>query len=351
MTWPTGPPPMPPSGWYDDPEHPWTWRYWDGARWSDHRAPMWVPPARDPSSFSSWFERSVAAVKVAVRRVGVLLVGVWLLFGIAGWWSVVSSFDSDRGRELRRLLDIEGSLFGGSTVTLTDAEADRAWELVQDIFWSALPWIVLLGVGFVLLAAWSVALVVRAVQPHLADPATGGTPAEPLGAFVGAAVRRVPAVVGSGIVVFLVFAGVWIVAWLPVVFVALIGGGGAAIVLTVVFVLLLVVVAMAWLWVRLALASVIAAAGGVGIGVKRSWELTHGQFWYAAGRLIITGLIAGAAGGVINSVTGFGSFLGFVAYVSILFALQAVAFAVSIVVTVSGNLVTIGQLDDRTEPG
>ncbi len=89
MTWPTGPPPMPPSGWYDDPEQPWTWRYWDGARWTDHRSPMWVPPARDPLSFSSWFERSVDAAKVAIRRVGVLLVGVWLLFGIAGWWLVV----------------------------------------------------------------------------------------------------------------------------------------------------------------------------------------------------------------------------------------------------------------------
>jgi hypothetical protein len=314
---------------------------------------MWVPPAHDPLSFSSWFERSVAAVKVAVRRVGVLLVGVWLVFGIAGWWLTVAAFDSDRGRELRRLLDVERTSVVGPTVTaeLSDAEADRAWELVQDIFWSALPWIVLLGVGVVVLAAWSVALVVRAVQPHLSDPPTGGGPAQPLGNLVGAAVRRVPAVVGSGIVVFLVFAGVWVVAWLPVVFVALIGGGGAAILLTVVFVVLLVVVATAWLWVRLALASAIAAAGGRGIGVTRSWELTHDQFWYAAGRLVVTGLIAGAAGGVINSVTGFGQFLGFAAYVAIVAVLQAVAFAASIVITVSGHLVTVEQLVDRSEPG
>jgi hypothetical protein len=351
VTWPTGPPPMPPSGWYDDPEQPWTWRYWDGARWTDHRAPMWVPPARDPSSFSSWFERSVTAAKVAVRRVGVLLVGVWLLFGIAAWWLAVSTFDSDRGRELRRLLGIERSAFGGSTVELTDAEADRAWELLEDIVWSALPWLVLLAVGFVLLAAWSVALVVRAVQPHLADPPTGDGPAVPLGNLVGAAVRRVPAVVASGVVVFLVFAGVWIVASLPVVFVAVIGGGGAAILLTVVFVALLLVAAMAWAWVRLALASVIAAAGGQGIGVARSWELTTGQFWYTAGRLIVTGLVAGAAGGVINSVTGFGQFLGFAVYVAIVALLQAAALAASIVVTVSGQLVTIEQLVERSELG
>jgi hypothetical protein len=113
----------------------------------------------------------------------------------------------------------------------------------------------------------------------------------------------------------------------------------------------LVAVATTWLWVRLALASVIAGAGGHGIGVTRSWELTHGQFWYAAGRLIVTGLIAGAAGGVINSVTGFGQFLGFVAYVGIVSVLQAVALAASIVVTVSGHLATIEQLLDRPEPG
>jgi hypothetical protein len=344
---------MPPSGWYDDPEQPWTWRYWDGARWTGHQAPMWVPPPRDASSFSSWFERSVAVAKAAVRRVGVLLVIVWLLFGIAVWWSAVTVFDSDRGRELRRLLDVERASVVGPTVTdeLTDAEADRAWELVQDIFWSALPWLVLLGVVFMVLAAWSVALVVRAVQPRLAYPPSGDWPAEPIGNLAAAAVRRVPAVVGSGFVVFLVIVGVWIVAWLPVVCVALIGGGGSAILLTVVFVVLLVVVAMAWAWGRLALASVIAAAGGEGIGVRRSWELTHGQFWYTAGRLIITGMIAGAAGGVINSVTGFGQFLGFVSYLAILFVLQAAAFAASIVVTVSGHLVTIEQLIERSDPG
>jgi hypothetical protein len=314
---------------------------------------MWVAPARDPLSFSSWFERSVAVAKVAVRRVGVLLVGMWLLFGIAGWWLAVTAFDSDRGRELRRLLDIEPGAFGGSALTaeLTDAEADRAWELVQDIFWSALPWLILLGVVSVVLAAWSVALVARAGRAHLADPPSGGASEEPFGRLVGAALRRVPAVIGSGIVVFLVFAGVWVAASLPVVFVALIGGGGAAILLTVVFVVLLVVVAMGWLWVRLALSSVIAACGGRGIGVAHAWGLTHGQFWYAAGRLIITWLIASAAGAVVNSVTGFGQFLGVVAYFAILFALQAAAIAASIVITVSGHLVTIEQLVDRPATG
>jgi hypothetical protein len=34
-----------PSGWYDDPEHPEQYRYWDGANWTDHRSPKKAPPA------------------------------------------------------------------------------------------------------------------------------------------------------------------------------------------------------------------------------------------------------------------------------------------------------------------
>lgn len=32
--------PLPPSGWYADPERPRTWRYWDGRQWTTHCAPM-----------------------------------------------------------------------------------------------------------------------------------------------------------------------------------------------------------------------------------------------------------------------------------------------------------------------
>jgi len=32
--------PAPAAGWYPDPEQPKTWRYWDGARWTDQRVPM-----------------------------------------------------------------------------------------------------------------------------------------------------------------------------------------------------------------------------------------------------------------------------------------------------------------------
>ena len=345
---------MPPSGWYDDTEHPWTWRYWDGAYWTDHRAPMWVPPVRDPKSLSAWFERSVAAVKVAVRRVGVVLASMWLVLGALGAWFVVTVFDSTRGQELRRLLEVDRTTFGptGSTVTaeLTTEEAERVWELLQEMFWSALPWLIVLGLGVIAASAWSVALVARAVQRHIVDPsvATDGAD-DTLGNIAADALRRVPAVVASGFVVFMVFAGLWIVGSAPVALVAVAGGGGAAIVLTVVFVVLLLFVATAWLWGRLTLASAIAASGGHGLGVRRSWELTtHGRFWFVVGRLVITGLLAGAVGGVVNVVTTFGQFMGFVVFVVVVVLLQALAVAASMIVTVCGYLVTADQVDDST---
>jgi hypothetical protein len=33
-------PALPPAGWQPDPEQPDTWRYWDGEKWTDQRAPM-----------------------------------------------------------------------------------------------------------------------------------------------------------------------------------------------------------------------------------------------------------------------------------------------------------------------
>jgi hypothetical protein len=341
---------MPPSGWYDDPETPWTWRYWDGAAWTEHRAPMWVPPARDPQSFSVWFERSVAIGKLAFRRAGALLVAVWLLLGAVGLGLIFSAFDSDRGRELRRLLIIDDSpLTPSGTVLnadLTDAEADRAWELARDTFWSASPWLAALAVAVLVSAAWSVAIVARVVRPRLVETDGADRTVEPLGSVVAGSLRRVPAVLGSGIVVFGVFAMVLAVCFVPIVLVIAADGGGAAIVLTVLFVVVLVSVVSVWLWGRLALASVLAALGGHGLGIGRSWSITADRFWFVVGRVVVTGLIAGAAGGVANVVNGFGQFFGVAVYLVLVVVLQSVAVAVSMIITTCGHVVIIDQLDD-----
>ncbi len=343
---------MPPSGWYDDPDQPWTWRYFDGAHWTDHRAPKWVPPAVDPRSFSVWFESATDAVKLATRRVGALLVGVWLLLGAMGAWLAIASFDDERGRELRRLLGIEQGTVGpmGSTTTeLTDAEADRAWELLQDVFRAALPWVIALAVAFVVVAAWSVAVVARAIAPQ-AGGRSAGRPVQSVGSTVVQGLRRTPAVVGSGAVVLAAFVGTWVLASVPVLAVIGAGGGGPSILLTVVFVVLLVMAATVWLWGRLTLASAIAGSGGGGLGVVRSWHLTHGRFWFVAGRLLITGLVAGALSALVNFVNIVGQFLGFATYIALAALVQALVAAAATVITVCGHVATIDQLDEPDAP-
>jgi hypothetical protein len=339
---------MPPPGWYDDPEQPWTWRYWDGARWTEHRAPMWVPPDRDPTSLSAWIDCSVAAAKVAVRGVGLLLAALWMVVGVAGWGLVVAVLDSDRWHELRELLGNDRLLIGptGSTAgaELTDAEADRAWELTQEIVWSALPWIVALVVAVVVSTAWSVALVARAVRSQVVASPGADQPAVRLRRVAAGAIGRVPAVIGSGIAVFAVHAAIWAVGALALLAVALIGGGAAAIVLAAIFVVPMAFLATVWCLARLALASVIAAAGGHGIGVRRSWDLTRDRFWFVLGRLLMTAVVAGVAGVAINAVNGLGQFLGSNVFLAIASVLQALAFAASIVVTTCGLLAAADQL-------
>jgi hypothetical protein len=274
---------------------------------------------------------------------GLVLAVLWLVLGAAGWWVVVASLGSDRGRELRRLLEIESEL--------TATEADRVWALIRDIFVSVLPWLMLLVVALMVSSAYSIALVARVVRTHVEHPARSGQPDVALGSVFTGAARRVPAVLGAGIVVVAVYAAGWAVGAVLVALVVLVGGGAVAIVLTAIFVMLLVVMVTAWLWGRLTLATVIAADGGHGIGVRRSWELTEGRFWFAVGRLLVTAMIAGAAGGVVNALTGFGQFLGFVVFLAMVVLLQALAFGVSIIVTTCGHLApsTSSSPTDRSD--
>ena len=40
----------PEAGWFDDPEHPSQYRYWDGNEWTAHRSPKQSPPPPPTSS-------------------------------------------------------------------------------------------------------------------------------------------------------------------------------------------------------------------------------------------------------------------------------------------------------------
>jgi hypothetical protein len=339
---------MPPPGWYDDIEQPLTWRYWDGAAWTEYRSPKWVPPQRDPTSFSVWFERSFACCKVVMRRVGLLVLALSAMTPLLTIVAGTVLFTSGAGRELRDLVGLDDGF--NSTNTLSDAEADRAGDLLFDLFVAAIPWIIVVGLVSALAGAWSSAIVARAAAHHLtesnqADERYVAINAESSGEIAAASLRRVPAVIGSSLILGLGFLGLIVVAALPIGLVAALDLGTAAVVLTSLFVVVAAVGIGAWLAGRFLLAPEIAAIGGHGMGLRRSWELTRGRFWYVVGRVIVASLIAGALGQAVNLIGNFGFFLDLLVLLAITLALQTISTVLGTIVQVSATMVVLDQVD------
>jgi hypothetical protein len=337
---------MPPSGWYPDPEQAWTWRYWDGARWTDHRAPRVVAPGRDPFSFSAWFEESFAAFKAVARRVGLLIAAVWViaitLYGVVFY----SVFNSSNGREIRDLIEFDrifGSAGATDTVVLTDAEWNRVGDLFLDSLWAALPW--LFGISMVVLfgSVWSLVVAAR-----VADRVDDGDVAQLSRADDAAeAIRRVPAVVGAVLILVGISMGVFFVALAPLLIALLTGADGAVIALAAVFGVPAGIVASVWLWGRLVLATVIASIGGHGVGIHRSWELTQGRYWGVVGRVGVAGLIASAVTIPFSFFNNVAVAFGFTTWVISVMVLQVVSNTMSTLISVPAQVVLVRHLTEQ----
>jgi hypothetical protein len=337
---------MPPSGWYPDPEQAWTWRYWDGATWTDHRAPRVMVPSRDPFSFSAWFEESFAAFKAVARRVGLLVAAVWVvavsLYGIIGY----SVFNSSNGREIRELIEFDrifGSTGAADTVELTDAEWNRVGDLLLDSFWAALPWLLAISLVVSVGWAWSTALSARVADRVDAD----AVDRLPRVDDAADSIRRVPAVIGASIALAGISVAVFLIACTPLLLALLLDAGGAVIALAVVFGLPLALVAFCWLWGRLALAIVIASLGGEGIGIRRSWELTEDRYWGVVGRLLIASLIAGAITIPFSFFNNVGMALGFTTWLVVIVLLQALSNTMNTLITVPAQVVLVRHLTEQ----
>jgi hypothetical protein len=305
-----------------------------------------MPPGRDPFSFSAWFEDSFAAFKAVARRVGLLVAAVWVtaiaLYGIVGYLV----FNSSNGREIRELIEFDrtfGSTGSGDTVVLTDAEWNRVGDLFLDSLWAALPWLVAISLVVLFGSVWSLVMAAR-VADRVDDDAV-----EQLSRVddAAASIRRVPAVVGSVLILVAISVGVFFVAFVPLLIASLMGADGAAIVLTVVFGLPVAFVAYFWLWGRLALALVIASIGGHGVGIRRSWELTQGRYWGVVGRLMIAGLIAGAVTIPFSFFNNVAVAFGFTFWVISVLVLQVVSNTMSTLISVPSQVVLVQHLTEQ----
>jgi hypothetical protein len=79
------PPMLPPAGWHDDPNDPTSLRYWDGAAWSEQRAPKAAPSTPGPlaaAPSSGWpTHRLVAAGAAAGVIIGSVSPWATISFG------------------------------------------------------------------------------------------------------------------------------------------------------------------------------------------------------------------------------------------------------------------------------
>jgi hypothetical protein len=68
---------LPPAAWYADPENPAGMRYWDGARWTEHRTDYLPAPPKKPVSEGMVAAGYITAVLIPIVGVviGVILVG------------------------------------------------------------------------------------------------------------------------------------------------------------------------------------------------------------------------------------------------------------------------------------
>lgn len=333
---------MPPPGWYPDPEQAWTWRWWDGSRWSELRAPQtgWTEH-RDPYSFSAWFTEAVRAVKAVARCVGWLIAVVWLACGVLLAAFFLAVFSSGKGREIRSLLQLDESFGSNRTVELTDAEFDRLGDLWWDILRAAVPWMIALSV--VLMIAWTWTTVVAA---RVAARVDLGTVDEVSRADDAAdAVRRVPAVFVTFVALVAITSGVVLASFLPMVILLVVDAGGVAVAVAAVFGVIAAVVLSGWLVGRLSLAIVIASMGGYRLGLRRSWSLTEGHFWPVVGRILIAGLIASAVTAPLSFVSSFALPFGFITWLLFVLVVQAVSNVITALVTVPAQVVIVEHLD------
>ena len=70
----TPPPPLPPAGWYPDPEHPGGRRYWNGRDWTDDRHPAAGEPTLVAPKKRTWTVALAVGAAIGVVVLGLAIV-------------------------------------------------------------------------------------------------------------------------------------------------------------------------------------------------------------------------------------------------------------------------------------
>ena len=107
---------LPPAGWYDDPEAPSQYRYWDGTVWTEHRAPKTTPVRpRDNSAFGivTWGWTLLGKAKATLAVIGATVFAIMIAGMVVAAIALASALEPD-------LFDI------------VDRMTDPGWDPVND---------------------------------------------------------------------------------------------------------------------------------------------------------------------------------------------------------------------------
>lgn len=242
---------LPPAGWYDDPEVPAQLRYWDGAMWTEHRAPGHQPFRTNRlDEVGTWFQ---SIFELAWARRTAMAILALLLVGSS--WALVAA----AGNALEGVVYDDGEWSGvdGGSITVL---------------------VVVAIVNIVLAVVVSLAVCHQIVWARLGEP-------QGLGSSLLASLKALPRLIGWSIVLVLASLGAILVAGLLTVAAGVLG----------LLAFLGLIVAAVWAWVKLSFLWVAAVEPVAGLNaVKASARVSDdGRFWAVLGRLLLLMLLSG----------------------------------------------------------
>lgn len=293
---------LPPPDWYADPEDPAQYRYWDGSRWTDHRAPRHSSSEEPAGASGGGAGRH--------RRIGDLLSGTWRVMTqnlravlviyavvavvyLAGEQAVRTGFDEMFGGTLTALIDELAALDPDDEEyqAALESRVDDVTDRIEGLGSSGLAAAVLLmALGAVAVVAVNIVEFAALGQVAVARLSNGPMgPSRALRAGLGRLLR----IVGVGLMLLAMFMAALMAAGLVAGLLSLAPGALAA-VLAVVMVLAVLVLAVGAVPLVL-LALMTASVGPAEPSVRYARGLLRGAYWATFGRVLLITVLSAVA--------------------------------------------------------
>ena len=279
--------PTPQAGWYDDPEYPSQYRYWDGNEWTAHRSPKQTPPP--PATSSSIPASATETVSAAFTLFGQHWVSLLGLAAIAtlGFAAAAVAF------VIGLILSFE------NPNTLTGP--DFVFSPIGVVLW------IVAAVGYLgVFAVMGLAFQARIEAGRIGQSTS-------VGACIGFGTRNWKRTLWRSVLLMLTFFASYLVL-IPLVLLAIVLGALGV----------FVAIVLGFAWFVAVVPAITLATAGVGIAptganvisqalsaARKDWALVSGAFYLAY--LVVIGL------GIASAVVGLIPILGIFANLAISF--------------------------------